>query len=92
MGKRIVAFDSDNVAVGVYDTVEIASRETHISKHDIARNLQGFGPTFIRGLTFRFEVTNKELREARLKDRKHRQAQILKKLQERFKGEQGGNQ
>ncbi len=80
MGKRIVAFDKDNVAVGLYDSVEIAARETNISKYDIARNLQGFGPTFIRGLTFKFEVTNKELWEARRKDRKTRQSAEARKI------------
>ena len=84
MGKRIVAFDKDNVAVGLYDTVEIAAKETNISKHDIARNLQGFGPTYIRGLTFKFEVTNKELHEILLKHRKKYEAKKQKELDKKI--------
>lgn len=78
--KRIVAFTSDNVAVGVYDNIAAAAKETNRSKNEIARNLRGFGPTYIRGLRFEYEVTNKELRQARLEDRKKRQAQKQKEL------------
>ena len=77
MSKRIVAFDSDNVAVGLYDSVEIAARETFISKHDIARNIRGFGPKYIKGLRFEHEVTMKDLREARKRDRKTDQPQTF---------------
>lgn len=78
MSKRIVAFDSDNVAVGLYETLEIAARETNTSKHDIARNIRGFGPKFIRGLRFEHEITMKDLREARKRDRKTDQPHGLK--------------
>lgn len=66
--SRVVAYDIDNVAVGLYDNVEIAAKELNISKHDIARNLRGFGPKFIRGYTFGYEVTMKDIRAARRKN------------------------
>ena len=65
--SRIVAYDADNVAVGLFDTIDAAAKETNISKHDIARNLRGFGPKFIRGYTFGYEVTMKDIREAQKK-------------------------
>ena len=65
--SRIVAYDFSNVAIGLFDTIEEAAKELNISKHDIARNLRGFGPKFIRGYTFGYEVTMKDMREARKK-------------------------
>lgn len=63
--SRIVAYDIDNVAVGLYDTIEIAVKELNISKHDIVRNLRGFGPKFVKGYTFSYEVTMKDIRAAK---------------------------
>ena len=65
--SRIVAYDVDNVAVGLFETVEEAAKEMNISKHEIIRNLRGFGPKFIRGYTFGYEVTMKDIRAARRK-------------------------
>ncbi len=65
--SRIVAYDVDNVAVGLFKTVEEAAKEMNISKHEIIRNLRGFGPKFIRGYTFGYEVTMKDIRAARRK-------------------------
>lgn len=84
MGKRIVAFTRNNVAIGIYDSVEIASKETGVSKHDISRNIRGFGSKYVKDLTFEFEITNKELREVRLRDRKQRQAQWQEELNKRL--------
>lgn len=65
MSNRIVVYDSDNVAVGLFDDIATAAKEMNISKHDIARNLRGFGPKFIKGYTFGYEVTMKDIRAAR---------------------------
>lgn len=83
--SRIVAYNRSNVAIGVYKDLNAASAELGLSRHEIGRNLRGLGPKYIKDLRFGYEVTNKELRKARLEDRKNRQAQKQKELEKWFK-------
>lgn len=82
--KRIVQFDSAGKAIGVYEDLDKASLTTGIDRGNIIKNLLGFGSKYIKGTYFEWEITNKELREARLRERKNRQALKLKKLEKEF--------
>ena len=84
MGKRVVQYNRLGKAIGLYDSIAAASKATGIDKNNILRNIEGYGNRYIFNTYFRWEVTNKELREARRKDREHRQAQKLKELEKEF--------
>ena len=82
--RRVVVFNKENKAVGVYESIDKVSSALGIDKNNIMFNLRGQGNKFIKGYRFEWEITNKELREARLRDRKNRQAQKQKKLEKEF--------
>ena len=84
MGKRVVEFNREGKAVALYESVDEASKATGINKNNIIMNILGYGKKYIFNSRFQWEVTNKELRKARLEDRKNRQAQKLKELEKEF--------
>ena len=84
MNRRVVEYSVEGKAVAVYDSIDKAAEATGIDRNNIAKNLLGMGSQYVNHRKFKWEVTNKELREARLKDRKHRHAQKLEELEKEF--------
>lgn len=81
--KRVVQF-KNGVAVAIYDNISEASKATGFEKANIAKSIKKLGNKYIGDYYFEWEITNKELRQARSQDRKNRQAQKLKELEKEF--------
>lgn len=87
MERRIVQFKvSTNTAIGVYNTIQEASKESGISIHDIDKCLRGAWPD-VKGknTTFKYEVTNAELREASRKKKEEKLRAQMEKLKVEWK-------
>ena len=84
MGRRVVQFDKKGKAVAVYENITEAAKATGFDASNIGKNLLHIGNKYVKGYRFEWEVTNKELREARKKDRAERLAQKIKDLEKEF--------
>lgn len=82
--KRVVQYNRQGKAIAVYDSAKEAAKATGIDINNIVKSIMGWGNKYIFNTYFEWEVTNKELREARLTERKQRQAQKLKELEKEF--------
>lgn len=82
--KRVVQYNRQGKAIAVYDSAKEAAKATGIDINNIVKSIMGWSNKYIFNTYFEWEITNKELREARLTERKQRQAQKLKELEKEF--------
>ncbi len=82
--KRVIQIDHKGDIVAVYDSISAASIATRVPEGAIDRCLRGV-QSIANGTRWKWEITAGELRRARIKDRKERQAQKQKELEKWFK-------
>lgn len=85
MEKRLVQYDRQGKPIALFKNIKEAAAITGIDPNNIQKSIMGWGNKYVHNSYFEWEVTNEELRKARLEDRKNRQAQKQKELEKWFK-------